>query len=112
MSRIILSAVTAPDLMTDQDRQRWIWWFDGMYHMLEGFYHEYQEGQLSQEYVERFDGWIAGMMSIDHFRTWWSSERIQNRFTDSFRAYVDDLIVNPPDSRWQWRESTEIFDPK
>ena len=84
MSRIILSAVTEPDSMTDVDRQRWIWWFDGMYHML--VYHEYQEGQLSQEYVERFDGWIAGMMSIDHFRTWWASERIQNRFTDSFQG--------------------------
>ncbi len=110
MGRIINSSVTDPLAMSDEDKVRWIYWYEGFFHMLEGYYHEYQEGQLSKEFMERYDGWIAGMMSLDHYRAWWESERIQNRFTDSFLNYVDGLIANPPESRWRWRDPTEVFE--
>lgn len=109
MSGIVLKSLTDPQSMNDLERQRWIFWYEGFFHMLEGYYHEYQEGQLSKEFMERFDGWIAGMLKENYFHLWWESERMQNRFTNSFLDYVDGLIANPPEKSWQWRDSTDVF---
>jgi len=111
MSRIIFTSATDPESMTNDDLYRWTFWFQGTYHMLEGYYHEYQEGQLSKEFMERLDSWIAGQMQMEHFRAWWQSERTQNRYTESFLAYVDGLISNPPQTSWEWRDPAGVFGP-
>ena len=109
LGRIVLEGIADLSSLTPIEKQRWTWWFEGYFHMIEGYYEEYLAGQFDDEVRGQLDGWIGGLMTLDSHQSWWEWERQQNRFTPRFCEYVDELIENPPDTAWKWQAASDVL---
>ena len=66
------------------------------------------EVQLGVTWAEPYERYIVGVLRIDAVMGWWRSDG--SLTSNEFKAHVDNLLLNPDDSRWRQVSSAEMVD--
>ena len=103
LARLVELANTNPAQLNGDERRRAMWWQVSFFHMCEGLYHRYQNGQISRDSWEPYERGLAGLIDTEFFLEWWATDH-NLLYTDSFRNYIDHELPNVK-LRWNYPES-------
>ena len=96
------------DEMNDEDVRAYLWFVAKSFHILEGMFRQNRRGLLTNEAWEPYERYIVGVLRIDAVMGWWRSDG--SLTSNEFKAHVNNLLLNPNDSRWRQVNTAEMID--
>ena len=91
-SRIVLDGITNPEYLSREETAQFIYLIHGLFLEYQAAYYVSEQGTLDIEMRESLVNTLQGVRDQPGFKLYW--EQRQDLFQPTFRAFVDDLIVN------------------
>jgi len=106
MARIWDAGHTAPDTLSNEERQRFVWIVAEYFFLVEGLFKQRQRGFISQETWDPHEKTLAGVLDNEVLLAWWKSG--VSPYSEAFVRRIDEVIGHPPEDRWGYTPLAEI----
>ena len=96
-TRVVLDGMTNPDVLSREEEAQFIYLIHGLFLEYQAAFYVPEQGTLDIELRESLVNTLLGVREQPGFQLYWGQR--QDLFQPSFRAFVDDLLVNGETNR-------------
>ena len=108
MASIVARGFEDASVLDDNERERLIPWYMQHFFMKDTLYQQYLEGVLPEDVWKAQELVTVGCIRCESFMRVWDAGYIPT--TDEFKAYIERLREENPESSWSFANKARIFD--
>ena len=106
LAEIWEKALREPEALTRQEVLRFLWFMSGYFHILEGFWLQYQRRLIDEATWLPLQSALRGLLSNPLVLAWWNEENLP--LSRGFRAFVDDIRESETDGAWTYTSGEDL----